>query len=183
MKEVIRILRLLRPKPGEVFVDFGCGADARFCIQAVKRYGCKAVGIEIDPVRAKQALLAVIKAGLVDKVRIINADSTKINVNADVGVAYLYGDVLWRLVPKIKKLRKFVSYKHKVPGLTMTSNKDAYIWERNLESLQPRAIVTRPVRRYYPRTAVWKGQRYSSPVCNDPNCRMCNSIRRQLYGR
>ena len=28
--------------------------------------------------------------------------------------------------------------------------------------------------------AVWKGREYSSPVCNKPNCQMCNSIRAQL---
>ena len=28
--------------------------------------------------------------------------------------------------------------------------------------------------------AVWKGRTYSSRVCNSPNCRMCNSISRQL---
>lgn len=29
--------------------------------------------------------------------------------------------------------------------------------------------------------AVWKGRQYSHPVCSNPNCRMCNSIRSQLY--
>jgi len=28
--------------------------------------------------------------------------------------------------------------------------------------------------------AVWRGRQYSSPVCNSPNCRMCNTIRAQL---
>ncbi len=29
--------------------------------------------------------------------------------------------------------------------------------------------------------AVWRGRSYSHPVCSNPNCRMCNSIRNQLY--
>lgn len=29
--------------------------------------------------------------------------------------------------------------------------------------------------------AVWRGRSYSHPVCSNPNCRMCNSIRSQLY--
>jgi hypothetical protein len=28
--------------------------------------------------------------------------------------------------------------------------------------------------------AVWRGNIYSHPVCNNPNCKMCNSIRAQL---
>lgn len=29
--------------------------------------------------------------------------------------------------------------------------------------------------------AVWRGRTYNHPVCSNPNCRMCNSIRSQLY--
>lgn len=29
--------------------------------------------------------------------------------------------------------------------------------------------------------AVWRGRTYNHPVCSNPNCRMCNSIRNQLY--
>ncbi len=29
--------------------------------------------------------------------------------------------------------------------------------------------------------AVWRGRTYNQPVCSNPGCRMCNSIRNQLY--
>jgi len=29
--------------------------------------------------------------------------------------------------------------------------------------------------------AVWRGRTYNHPVCSNPSCRMCNSIRSQLY--
>ena len=50
MAEVARVIGLL-PRPEIGFVDFGCG-DARWCIAAAERWGCRVTGIEFDPARA-----------------------------------------------------------------------------------------------------------------------------------
>ena len=47
MKKVRRMLELANVQPGELVYDLGCG-DGRVLVTAARRYGAKAVGIEID---------------------------------------------------------------------------------------------------------------------------------------
>ena len=51
---VDRMLEMARVTSGDVLYDLGSG-DGRIVIQAAKRYGVKAVGIEIDPDLVKRA--------------------------------------------------------------------------------------------------------------------------------
>lgn len=162
-QEIDRILAFV-PKPEVAFVDFGCG-DARWCIAAAKKWQCKAVGIEIDPDRAAFARGRVSNAKLDHLITIIEGDATKIDVKADVGVAYLYTDTLQQLKPRLEKLRYFVSYLHQPTGLPVVRNGDCWLYA-------PNTIRSG--------LAVWGGQGYSQPVCDDSNCVMCNSIRQQL---
>lgn len=166
MSEVHRILALLNPKKGEVLVDFGCG-DARFLIEAAKKYGCQGLGIEIDLERAAMAQRLVDESGA-KGIKIVHGDSTTMNIKADVGVAYLYPATLKKLKPKIEKLTRFASYRHPVDGLQMAQYGDVHVWKRPEE--------TQPAQRL----ATWGGSQYAGPVCNSSGCRMCNSIRRQL---
>lgn len=174
--EVTRILKLLSPRPHETLVDYGCG-DGRFLIAAARHYGCRAVGVEIDPQRAQAAREAVAAAGLSDRIRIIEGDATQVDVDADVGVVYLWPDVLQQLKPKLQKLDRFVSYMHPVQGLAMSERDGAWIW-RNGQALT--TSTSRAAQQ--PRSAVWRGRQYAAPVCNDPRCAMCRSIRAQLAG-
>lgn len=161
--EVVRVVGLL-PKPEVGFVDFGCGSDARWCIAAAEKWGCKATGVEINAERAAAAKKAVALAGLGQLVTIVEGDAELVDVKADVGVAYLYADTLEKLKPRLEKLKAFSSYLHQPPGLPVVKNGDSWLY-------------TKPVKSS---VAVWNGQAYSHPVCNDPNCGMCNSIRSQL---
>lgn len=163
ISEVVRVLALL-PEPQVGFVDFGCGADARWCVAAAERWRCPVIGVEIDPKRAALAAQRIATLGLGERISIINADATQVDVNADVGVAYLYSDVLESLKPRIEKLRAFASYLHQPPGLQVVKNGDSWIYVRQQPAAQ----------------AVWGGHSYSHPVCNNPNCAMCASIRGQL---
>ena len=162
-QEVERVIGLL-PKPEIGFVDYGCG-DARWCIAAVERWGCRATGIEIDHDRATMARERVKSLGLSHLITIVEGDVTTTNVEADVGVAYLYADVLEQLRPRLQKLRAFASYQHQPPGLPVTKNGNSWLYVRDTQQ---------------PQSATWQGQHYSHPVCNSPGCVMCNSIRRQL---
>ena len=169
-------MRLLRPTRSETFIDFGCGADARFCIEAARRYGCRAVGIEIDRGRFRSALQAVVDAGLADRVTILHGDSTKLNVRADVGVAYLYPETLAALRPKIRQLNRFASYSHQVPGLPMNMSGSIWTWQRPSATIATRSPVWHRVVSRPRRVAYWRGQAYTGRVCGNPNCRMCNYI-------
>src|SRR5579862_7428539 len=70
---VDRMLELANIRPGETVYDLGCG-DGRILIEAAQRYKAKAVGIEISPKIADQARLQVKKAGLAQKVQVIQGD-------------------------------------------------------------------------------------------------------------
>jgi len=167
VEEINRVLSKL-PRPTVGFVDFGCG-DARWCVAAAKLWNCKVTGIEIDPGRAKIARERVYLAGLSHLITIIEGDATKVQVQADVGVAYLWPDVLQQLLPRLQRLKAFASYMHRPPGLPVTKDGDSWLYT------QP--IVT------WSQSAVWQGYSYSQPVCDSPFCSMCNSIRRQLRSR
>lgn len=175
MAEVVRIVQQLRPQPHETFVDFGCGFDARYVIEAVHRYGCRGIGVEIDPARAASAREYVREAGLSDRIQIIEADARTVDVKADVGVVYLEPEMLEQVRPQLEKLDRFVSYQHYVPGLTMTKGQDTFYWRRTVPVVaQARTVIAGNGK------AVWNGQLYSQPLCSSPTCAMCNSIRAQL---
>jgi len=180
MAEVHRVLRILNPKPTETFVDFGCGYDARFCIAAASVYGCKAIGVEIDPERAESSKRHVVSLGLSHLVTIIEGDATQVDVQADVGVAYLWPEVLTQLKPNLIKLTRFASVQHRVPGLAMSKNGDSYLWNK------PRAVARTAVwgnRTYSRPVAIWNGAQYFGRVCQNPGCSMCSAIERQLRTR
>lgn len=160
--EVERVLSLL-PTPKIGFVDYGCG-DARWCIAAAKRWGCKVTGVEIDPARAAAAKERVRAAGMERLVTIIEGDAITTTVDADVGVAYLWPDVLGKLRPRIEKLTAFASYQHQPPGVPVSQNGESWFYTR------PQPVAA----------AAWGGRTYTGPLCNSPNCAMCQSIRSQL---
>ena len=166
-------------KPGHTFVDIGCG-DGRALLIAVEQFhAAKATGIEIDLEQADKARSRVYRAGLSDRIDIIQGDATAVELPAaDVAYVYLYPDTIKALKPKLERFGTVVSYMHQVPGLPMEKRGDFYIWTRR--SLQANQI--QPMARSR-RTAIWNGVAYSGPVCNSPNCRMCNSIRSQLRSR
>lgn len=180
-QEVERVIGLL-PKPEIGFVDFGCG-DARWCIAAAERWGCRVTGVEIDPARAAAARERVRSVGLDHLITIIEGDATTTKVEADVGVAYLYPDVLERLRPRLQRLRAFASYIHRPPGLAVSRNGDTWIYVQTVRPVQSFIPIQQPAYQYgvqYRGPAKWRGQVYLGRVCDNPNCRMCNSIQRQL---
>lgn len=173
-------LKALNLKPTDTFVEFGCGHDARWAITAVRLYGLKqAYGVEIDPAAAESARRYVAQAGFSDRIIIITGDATTQRVYGNVGVAYLWPESLAKLVPQIKKLDRFVSYSHAVPGLPMTQRGDLWLYQRPAPR-PPVYPTSLPAAR--PNAAVWNGRLYTHPVCNNPRCSMCAAIRAQLAG-
>ena len=186
LRDVREILAILSPQKHETLVDYGCG-DARYLIEAAKTYGCKCVGIDIDEHQAAKSQYLVDQSGYGHLITIVHGDSTKLQVEADVGVAYLYTDVLRQLVPKIKKLKRFASFMHDVPGLNTRKEGSAYFWEpsQQTDEQEWEAYVPQPrqqMRYYQPqqRVAYYGGRVYTGPCCNDPRCGMRHNIMRQL---
>ena len=72
-KKVRRMLELAGVGPEDVVYDLGSG-DGRLAIMAAQKYGARAVGIEIDPLRYAWSKLLVYLLELEDRVKLIRGD-------------------------------------------------------------------------------------------------------------
>ncbi|NTV82225.1 MAG: class I SAM-dependent methyltransferase [Candidatus Aminicenantes bacterium] len=98
---VDEMLKLVNLKTGDILYDLGCG-DGRIVIAAAKRFGVKALGIDIDPVRIKESTDNAAAAGLEGKVRFIQQDLFEADFkDATVVTMYLLTSVNLRLRPKL----------------------------------------------------------------------------------
>lgn len=119
-----RMLALLELKPGETIIELGAG-DGRILIDAVKQYGVRAIGYEINPVLSLVAKIRVRLAGLEDQVEIRSADffSAKLP-DANAITLFLLQDTNQRvkreILPKLAPGTRVVSYAFTFEGITPT---------------------------------------------------------------
>jgi precorrin-6B methylase 2 len=101
-QEVVdEMLKLADIKSNDVLYDLGCG-DGRIVVTAAKRYGIKAVGIDINPERIAEANENARKAGVTDKVKFIQGDLFQTSLKEPtVLTLYLLPAVNLKLRPKI----------------------------------------------------------------------------------
>lgn len=120
-----------------VLLDDGCG-DGRVLIEAVKRFGCTCIGIEIDPERAEVARRRVKDAGLSDRIQInpngvcdvLEFDSAGASVTH--AYVYLFPELLEKLATKLSSVRVVASPFHEVPGLGQ--KQVGQVWVRDTRS-------------------------------------------------
>ena len=97
------MLKLAEVKPSDVVYDLGCG-DGIIVTTAAQKYGARAVGIDIDPQRVKEATERAQKMGVSDKVKIIQGDLFESDIkDASVVTLYLLTSLNIKLMPKLKK--------------------------------------------------------------------------------
>lgn len=90
----------------DVLYDLGCG-DGRIVATAARKYGCKAVGFDLDPQRVKEARDNVKRNGVEKLVTIEKKDIFKVDLEpATVVTLYLLPDVNVQLLPQLEKLKK-----------------------------------------------------------------------------
>lgn len=101
-QEVVEdMLRLANVKAGDVLYDLGSG-DGRIAITAAKMYGVRAVGIDIDPARIREANENARKAGVEKLVQFRQADLFQSDFReATVVTLYLLPDLNVKLRPKL----------------------------------------------------------------------------------
>jgi SAM-dependent methyltransferase len=98
---VAEMLRIADVGKDDVVYDLGCG-DGRIVITAAKMYGCRGVGIDIDPERIRESRENASKAGVSDKVQFIQMDFFEAEIrDASVVTLYLLSGVNLRLRPKL----------------------------------------------------------------------------------
>ena len=128
MRVVHKMLAMAEVGPGDVVYDLGCG-DGRLIVAAARRYGARAVGIEIHPLRYLwcQALIAVL--GLRGRVRVIRGDFFAQDLSdADVVTCYLLQRTNNKLEGKFRQeldpSTRVVSKRFTFPGLHLVRRDD-----------------------------------------------------------
>lgn len=117
------MLKVAKVGKGDVLYDLGSG-DGRIPIAAAQKYGvARAIGIDIDPQRIKEANENLAKAGVGDRVRFINADLYETDLSeATVITLYLLPELNLKLLPKLLREVK--------PGTRVVSHAfDMGTWE------------------------------------------------------
>ena len=95
------MLRLADVKMGDVLYDLGSG-DGRIPVTAAKRYGVRAVGIDIDPQRIREANENAKKNGVTRLVQFRNEDLFKTDFReATVVTLYLLPELNVKLRPRL----------------------------------------------------------------------------------
>lgn len=108
------MLKIANVNKDDLIYDLGCG-DGRIVIMAAKEYGAKGVGVDIDPLRIKEANENAIKEGVTDHVTFIEQDLFEVDFSK-ASVVTLY------LLPYVNlKLRPLLLEKLK-PGTRVVSN-------------------------------------------------------------
>jgi len=98
-----RMLQLAQLKPGETVYDLGSG-DGRMLIVAVREFKARAVGVEVEPLRAFLSWAAIFILGFSDSARVIRANFFNIDLKtADVVTLYLLPKAVAHLQSKLQQ--------------------------------------------------------------------------------
>ena len=95
------MLKLARVGPKDVVYDLGCG-DGRTVITAAKKFGARAVGVDIDPERISESRANAKEAGVTERVKFIQGDLFEADIKeATVVTLYLLTSLKQKLRPKL----------------------------------------------------------------------------------
>jgi ribosomal protein L11 methylase PrmA len=120
-QEVVdKMLDLAQVKKDDVVYDLGCG-DGRIVVTAAKKYGCKAVGFDIDPERIKESAENVKQNEVQNLVEIKKEDIFTLDLSqASVVTLYLLPNLNVKLIPQLKKMKdgsRIVSHSFDMSGV------------------------------------------------------------------
>jgi tRNA G37 N-methylase Trm5 len=117
---VERMLAAANITKDDVVYDLGCG-DARFLVTAAKKYGCRCVGVDIQPDVVVKAKKNVADNGVESLVEIREGDMFKVDLSpATVLTMYLLPTLNVQLIPQLKTMRpgsRIVSYNFDMEGV------------------------------------------------------------------
>jgi SAM-dependent methyltransferase len=100
-----KMLDLARVRKSDVIYDLGCG-DGRILIAAAKRFGCRAVGVDIDPLRVEDARRNVRENHVGHLVTIREGDLFQVDLSeATVVTLYLSTRYNTRLIPQLDRMK------------------------------------------------------------------------------
>jgi SAM-dependent methyltransferase len=95
------MLKLADIKNTDFVVDLGCG-DGRIVVMAAEKFGARGRGVDLNPVRIKEAEANATKAAVTDRVKFVQGNLFDADVkDATVVTLYLLPDVNLKLRPKL----------------------------------------------------------------------------------
>jgi len=102
---VDKMLEMAQVKKDDLVYDLGCG-DGRIVVTAAKRFGCRAVGFDLDPRRVEESLENVKKNNVEHLVKIEQKDIFTLDLSeADVITMFLLSRLNEKLIPQLEKLK------------------------------------------------------------------------------
>ena len=138
LSKVRKMLSMTEVGPDDLVYDLGCG-DGRMFVTAARRYGARAVGIEIYPLRYLWCQVLITVLGLRGRVRVVYGDFfTQDLSDADVVTCYLLQSTNEKLEGKLKqeldRSTRVVSKDFTFPGLRLVrQDKKAKLYLYNLK--------------------------------------------------
>ncbi len=137
--DIKNLLKAAELKEGETLFDLGCG-DGRLLFTAVRDFGAKAVGVEIDPFKVLMLKLRIKLAGLSGSIKVIWSSAQKAELkDADLLFIYLSHQIadsmLERFKNELKSSARVVSYSFMVSGLPIWKvygDKKGFIYKMNI---------------------------------------------------
>jgi SAM-dependent methyltransferase len=130
---VAKMLEMAKIQKDDVVYDPGCG-DGRMVITAAKKYGCRAVGFEIDPKLVAEGRQIAKKRKVDQLVTIEEKDIFTVDYSkATVISMYLLPEMIVKLRPALEKMKpgsRIVAHDYAIQGaeaddtVVMTSNED-----------------------------------------------------------
>ena len=149
-KVVDRMLEMAQVTKDDLVYDLGCG-DGRIVVTAAKKYGCKAIGYDINPKRVKESLQNVKENNVGHLVQIEQEDIFTLDLSrANVITLYLLPELNVKLIPQLEKLKpgsRIVSHDFDMKGVKpdkvveMSSGKNSethqvYLWTVPLKKVK-----------------------------------------------
>jgi SAM-dependent methyltransferase len=137
---IAAMLELAAVVPGDVVYDLGSG-EGEIVIAAARRYGVRAVGVELDHERIASAARNADAAGVTDRVTFLERDLFEVDIGeATVVTLYLFPDLMRRVRPKLlRELRpgtRIVAHDFRLPDwppektveVTLDRIRRVYLW-------------------------------------------------------
>ncbi len=134
-QEVVeRMLEMAKVGPQDYLIDLGSG-DGRIVVTAAKKYGARGFGVDLNPVRIKEAVDNAAQAGVTDRATFRQSDLFETDLgDATVITMYLLPRVNLDLRPRLLDLK---------PGTRLVSH------DFNMDDWKPDASVDMEVKEKY----------------------------------
>jgi precorrin-6B methylase 2 len=130
---VLKMLAIAHVEKKDLLYDLGCG-DGRIMVMAAKKFGCRAIGFDVDPQRVRETRQNIEKNKVQRLVEVRQEDVFKLDLSpASVVTMYLLPALNVRLIPQLGKLKpgsRIVTHDFDIEGyrpdraIEITSNED-----------------------------------------------------------